>query len=169
MLRMKIDMVAFDQSKGAAVVSLVDDSGERKLPLLIGITEAMAIFRELNRTPAARPMAYDLFKNFMDGVQADVEKVVVDTIKEDTYLAWIHFRVGDSKLVSDSRPSDGIVMALKCQAPIYVEDKVLDRAEKIGFLVQEGEEGEPPDLQQWLDDVKPSDFEEGGEEEEDIE
>jgi len=166
MNRMKVDMVAFDQSKGAAVVSLIDESGQRRLPLLIGISEAMAIFRELNRAPSARPMTYDLFKNFMDGVKARVSKVVVDNIKDDTYLAWVHFQLENSSLISDSRPSDGIVLALKYQAPIYVEDKVLDRAEKIGLTVHESEEAETQNLQQWLEDIKPSDFE-GGVEEED--
>lgn len=166
MRRMKVDMVAFDQSKGAAVVSLVDESGERKLPLLIGISEAMAIFRELNRSPSARPMTYDLFKNFMDGVHASVSKVVVDAIKDDTYLAWVHFKLGDSSLISDSRPSDGIVLALKYQAPIYVEDRVLDHAERVGLTIQEKEEGEVQGLQDWLEEVKPSDFEEDREEEE---
>lgn len=167
MKRMKVGMVAFDQNKGAAIVSLIDDSGESKLPLLIGVSEALAIFRELNRTTSVRPMTYDLFKNFMDGVQATVSKVVVDAIKDDTYLAWVHFKMGDSCLVVDSRPSDGIILALKFQAPIFVEDKVLERAEKIGLVVQGGQEFEGDDLQDWLDEVKPSDFEEFEEGEDD--
>lgn len=168
MQRMKVSVVAFDQKKGAAVVALVNESGEKKLPLLVGISEALAIFRELNRTPSPRPMTYDLFMSFLDGVRARVTKVVVDAIREDTYLAWVHFQVGDTSVISDSRPSDGIVLALKFQAPIYVEDKVLERAEKVGLTIREvSEEAEAEDLKEWLDEVKPSDFEEDEEEEED--
>jgi len=92
MHRMKIGMVVFDQSKGAAVITLVDDTGKRALPLLIGVPEALAIFRELNRYPSPRPMIYDLFKNVLDGLQINVDRVVIDAFKDDTFYANIFQR-----------------------------------------------------------------------------
>jgi uncharacterized protein len=164
MHRMKIGMVVFDQSKGAAVITLVDDTGRRTLPLLIGVPEALAIFRELNRYPSPRPMVYDLFKNVLDGLHVDVERVVIDAFKDDTFYANIFMHIGRAQVVADARPSDAIAMALKTQAPIYVLEEVLENAEAMGLTITAAQpEGSPDELQDWLRDVKPEDFG-GGEE-----
>jgi bifunctional DNase/RNase len=151
MHRMKIGMVVFDQSKGAAVITLVDESGKHALPLLIGVPEALAIFRELNRYPSPRPMVYDLFKNVLDGLQVNVERVVIDTFKDDTFYANIFMHVDQAQVVADARPSDAIALALKVQAPIYVMDEVLENAEAMGLTIQSTQqEGSPDELQDWL-------------------
>jgi len=79
---MNIGTVLFDQSKGAAVVTLVEEQGERVLPIFIGIWEGMAIFREINRTPSPRPVLHDLLSNLLQGFQARLEKVVIDAVHE---------------------------------------------------------------------------------------
>ncbi len=162
MHRMKIGMVVFDQSKGAAVITLVDDTGKRALPLLIGVPEALAIFRELNRYPYPRPMIYDLFKNVLDGLRVNVDRVVIDAFKDDTFYANIFMKVDRSVVVADARPSDAIALALKTQAPIFVADEVLDTAEAMGLTIRAqqevGQEGGSDDLQDWLEHVKPEDF-----------
>jgi uncharacterized protein len=164
MHRMKIGMVVFDQSKGAAVITLVDDTGKRALPLLIGVPEALAIFRELNRYPSPRPMVYDLFKNVLDGLQVNVDRVVIDTFKDDTFYANIFMNVDRAQVVTDARPSDAIALALKAQAPIYVMDEVLENAEAMGLTIAAAQqEGSPDELQDWLKDVKPEDFGDGEE------
>jgi bifunctional DNase/RNase len=162
MHRMKIGMVVFDQSKGAAVITLVDDTGRRALPLLIGVPEALAIFRELNRYPSPRPMVYDLFKNVLDGLQITIDRVVIDTFKDDTFYANIFLNEGRAQVVADARPSDAIAMALKAQAPIYVTEEVLENAEAMGLTITGSQqEGSADELQDWLRDVKPEDFGDG--------
>ncbi len=161
MHRMKIGMVVFDQSKGAAVITLVDETGKRAVPLLIGVPEALAIFRELNRYPSPRPTVYDLFKTVLDGLQVNVERVVIDTLREDTFYASVFMHVDRSVVVADARSSDAIALALKTQAPIYVEDEVLENAEAMGLTMTSQQEGGGDDLQDWLSNVKPEDFGDG--------
>ena len=164
MHRMKIGMVVFDQSKGAAVITLLDETGKRALPLLIGVPEALAIFRELNRYPSPRPMVYDLFKNVLDGLQINIERVVIDAFKDDTFYANIFMHVDRAQVVADARPSDAIALALKAQAPIYVVEEVLDNAEAMGLTITSTQqEGSADELQDWLKDVKPEDFGDGEE------
>lgn len=167
MHRMKIGMVVFDQSKGAAVITLVDETGKWALPLLIGVPEALAIFRELNRYPSPRPIVYDLFKNVLDGLRVNVDRVVIDAFKDDTFYANIFMHIERSVVVADARPSDAIALALKTQAPIYVVDEVLDNAEAMGLTIRAqqevGQEGGAEDLQSWLEHVKPEDFGDGEE------
>jgi len=161
MHRMKIGMVVFDQSKGAAVITLVDETGKRVVPLLIGVPEALAIFRELNRYPSPRPTVYDLFKTVLDGLQVNVERVVIDTLREDTFYASVFMHVDRSVVVADARSSDAIALALKTQAPIYVEDEVLVNAEAMGLTMTSQPQGGADDLQDWLSNVKPEDFGDG--------
>ncbi|MGH8058318.1 MAG: bifunctional nuclease family protein [Candidatus Entotheonellia bacterium] len=161
MHRMKIGMVVFDQSKGAAVITLVDETGKRAVPLLIGVPEALAIFRELNRYPSPRPTVYDLFKTVLDGLRVNVERVVIDTLREDTFYASVFMHVDRSVVVADARSSDAIALALKTQAPIYVEDEVLENAEAMGLTMTSQQEGGADDLQDWLSNVRPEDFGDG--------
>jgi bifunctional DNase/RNase len=164
MHRMKVGMVVFDQAKGAAVITLLDETGKRALPLLIGVPEALAIFRELNRYPSPRPMVYDLFKNVLDGLHGNIERVVIDAFKDDTFYANIFMQIDRAQLVADARPSDAIALALKAQAPIYVMEEVLDNAEAMGLTITATQqEGSTDELQDWLKDVKPEDFGDGEE------
>jgi len=163
MHRMKIGMVFLDQAKGAAVITLIDETGKRGLPFLIGVPEALAIFRELNRYLPPRPMVYDLFKNVLDGLGVNVERVVIDAFKDDTFYANIFMHIDRSVVVADARPSDAIALALKTQAPIYVVDEVLDNAEAMGLTIAAQQEGGGDELQDWLKNVKPEDFRDGEE------
>jgi uncharacterized protein len=106
-------------------------------------------------------MVYDLFKNVLDGLQVNVERVVIDTFKDDTFYANIFMHVDHAQVVADARPSDAIALALKVQAPIYVMDEVLENAEAMGLTIQAQQEGSPDELQDWLRDVKPEDFGDG--------
>lgn len=156
--RVRIGMVTFDQAKGAAVITLVGDTRDRALPLLIGIAEGLAIVRELNRTPTARPMVYDLFQNFLDGTKTNIEKVVLDRLEDETFFARIYFDVNGTPLVTDSRPSDAIVLALKKLAPIYVSPEVMTHAEQLGVADTEEEDLEETKVREWLENLKPEDF-----------
>ena len=166
MQKMNIGTVLFDQSKGAAVITLVEEQGERVLPIFIGMWEGMAIFRELNRTPAPRPVLHDILYNLLQGFQARLEKVVVDAVRENTYYAQVYVIQHDSTMIADARPSDALALALKFQVPIYVADAVLETAGKrADFAVgdQRREEAErelekTEDVRAWLENLRPEDF-----------
>jgi bifunctional DNase/RNase len=163
---MKIGTVLFDQTKGAAVITLLEEDGERMLPVFIGIPEGMAIFRALNRVPSPRPQLHDLFYNICQGLQTRVEKIVVDTLSDTTFYARVYLRHQETPVVADARPSDAVALAVKFQAPIYVAEAVLEAAGKRGdFLVATGEgetstsqSSSEEDVQSWLENIRPEDF-----------
>ena len=162
MQEMTIDTVLFDQSKGAAVVTLVEAAGTRTLSIVIGLWEGTAIFRELNRTPSPRPLLHDLFYNVLQGLQTRLEKIVVDTLNDNTYYAQLHLKQHDTRLISDARPSDAIALALRFQAPIYVAEQVLQAAQTPeSVTLPETQENAPSvsdDIQAWLENIRPEDF-----------
>jgi len=160
--KMTIGTVLFDQAKGAAVVTLVEETGDRVLPIFIGLWEGTAIFREINRAPSQRPVLHDLFYNVLLGLQTRLEKIVVDAMSDNTYYAQLHFKQDDTCLIADARPSDAIALALRFQAPIYVAQAVLDATSKQGefTMTQEAENlsTTSEDVQTWLENIRPEDF-----------
>jgi uncharacterized protein len=164
--KMKIGTVLFDQSKGAAVVTLAEEDGERVLPIFIGIPEGMAIFRELNRTPSQRPLIHDLLHTILQGLQTRLEKVVVDSMSDTTFYARLYLRQQERLVIADARPSDAVALAVKFQAPLYVAEAVLEAAGKRGdFSVptaetrpQQRDTESEDDLRDWLENIRPEDF-----------
>lgn len=158
---MTIGTVLFDQSKGAAVVTLVEAEGDRTLPIIIGLREGTTIFRELNRAQTQRPMLHDLFFNVLHGLQARLEKIVVDSLSDNTYYARLHLKQHNTPIIADARPSDAIALALRFQAPIYVAEDVLQaagRQEDFAMTEEESPSAASDDVQTWLENIRPEDF-----------
>jgi len=88
-------------------------------------------------------------------LQASVEKIVVSELKDNTYFAQIHLQVDGSARQIDARPSDAIALALRTEAPIYVEQEVLEQSSALD------ENGEPSDserLRRWFENLDTDDF-----------
>lgn len=167
MRKVKIDAVLFDQSKGAAMITLAEEDGERVLPIFIGIPEGMTIFRELNRASPQRPLFHDLFHTILQGLNTRLEKVLVDTMSDTTFYARLYLRQQENLVVADARPSDAVALAVKFQAPIYVTEEILDAAgRRADFAVsaetprpRRREETSEEDIHSWLENIRPEDFE----------
>jgi bifunctional DNase/RNase len=167
---MTIGTVLFDQAKGAAMVTLVEEGGDRMLPIFIGIWEGMAIFRELHRAAAHRPTLHDLVHNILLGFQARIDKVIIDALSEGTYYAQVYVTQNGTTMIADARPSDALGLAVKFQAAIYVAEAVLEAAGKRSDMAGSAEAtaastaettGEllsTEDVHAWLENVRPEDF-----------
>lgn len=127
MTEMKVSGVAYDKLRGMPVVFLKELDGGRILPIWIGPNEALAIAMGLEKVEPERPLTHDLIKNVITGLSASIIKVVVNDIRDNTYYARIYLKVKNSITEIDARPSDSIALAIKGSAPIYVEEKVLDK------------------------------------------
>ena len=90
------------------VVVLREKDGGRQFPIAIGIHEAVAIDRGVKGIELPRPMTHDLIWNIIEGLDAELEKVVVSDLRDDTFFATLHIRQGDRVVEIDSRTSDAI-------------------------------------------------------------
>ncbi|WP_029552298.1 bifunctional nuclease family protein [Thermocrinis jamiesonii] len=127
------------------------------LPIWIGIFEADSILRELQKVEPPRPMTYELMKNLILQMGGVVDKVVISDLRDSTYYAEIHIIQGNNLLVIDSRPSDAINLALRFSAPIFVEESVIEKSR----VPKPEEDEEKEKLREWLENIKPEDFEKG--------
>ena len=127
MLEMTVEAIFVDQGERFIVV-LRDDTQTRVLPIIVGQFEAKAIDVELRRKKHVRPQTHDLLRNALSEIGAEVRRVVVTDLRDETYYAIIDVvRSGVAHKI-DARPSDAIALALRCKAPIFVDQKVADVA-----------------------------------------
>jgi bifunctional DNase/RNase len=155
-VEMKVRGLALDPVSNMPIIILRDEEEKRSLPIWVGIFEANAIALELEKISTPRPMTHDLIKNILESVEAKVEKVVVNDLRDNTFFALIHLRLGEEEITVDSRPSDAIALALRVGAPILVEEDVVRRAKSVEVAPKEADDQEK--LKEWLENLKPEDF-----------
>ncbi len=125
-VEVELSKIIIDEASDQQVIVLKEKKGSRTLPIIIGIVEIMAIERRLKKMMTLRPMTHDLLNNVIDSLGADIEKVVVNDIKNHTYYATIYLNVDGKTIEIDSRPSDAIALAAASDIPLYVADHVFD-------------------------------------------
>ncbi|HEX2439741.1 MAG TPA: bifunctional nuclease family protein [Methylomirabilota bacterium] len=161
LVEMKVRGLALDPVSNMPIIILRDDEEKRSLPIWVGIFEANAIALELEKIATARPMTHDLIKSILETVEAQLVKIVVTDLKENTFYAVLHLKLGGAEYTVDSRPSDAIALALRAAAPIFVDEDVFPKAGKMD-VAKEGETmkaDDPEQLREWLQNIKPEDFE----------
>jgi bifunctional DNase/RNase len=161
LVEMKVRGLALDPVSNMPIIILRDDEDKRSLPIWVGIFEANAIALELEKIATPRPMTHDLLKNVLESLDTQVTRVVVTDLRENTFYAVLHLKLGPNEYTVDSRPSDAIALALRVAAPIFVDEDVFPKAGKME-VSKEGEPvkaDDPEQLREWLQNIKPEDFE----------
>jgi bifunctional DNase/RNase len=155
MRQMKVDKLGIDLLTHDPVVILKDLEGKRYLPILIGPFEATAIALALEGTPVPRPLSHDLMRTMLESLQATLEQIIIHDIKDSTFFAKLVVRRNGESLDIDARPSDGIALALRMQAPIFVSDKIV-LEETVADKKAEAEDEQR--FRKFIEQLKPSDF-----------
>ena len=151
-IEMTIKGLMVDPITNMPIVILRDKDGQKVLPIWVGVFEANAIALQIENVTPQRPMTHDLLNNVIHDLKADIKKVVVSDLKDNTFYALIHLSIAGEVMVIDARPSDAIALALRARAPIYVEDTVIDNAKTVDLAP---EKGDSERLQKWLENLDP--------------
>jgi hypothetical protein len=155
MRQMKVDKLGIDLLTHDPVVILKDLEGKRYLPILIGPFEATAIALALEGTAVPRPLSHDLMRTLLESLSAKLEQIVIHDIKDSTFFAKLIVRTNGEVQEIDARPSDGIALALRMQAPIFVSDKIA-LEETVPDKAAEPEDSTK--FKKFIEELKPSDF-----------
>jgi len=140
------------------IVLLREQGGERYLPIWIGAAEATAIALAMQGVTPPRPMTHDLFKNVLEELQVQVDRIEITELREGTFYAVISMTRNGTKHEVSSRPSDAIALAVRSGVPIFADEAVLGEA---SVVIRDDEEQEVERFKQFLEDVSPEDFMEG--------
>ncbi len=127
-LQVKVHAITMDPDSNSPVLILKESSGERSLPIWIGLLEATAIATEMEKISFVRPMTHDLTVNLLEAVGVQVTRVAVTDLKDNTFYAVITLKHGDAEVEVDARPSDAIAIALRTGAQIFVSEEVMNSA-----------------------------------------
>ena len=123
---MHVSGVVNDSSTNSYIVILKgEDDDKAILPIWIGILEAGAIAMALEHVQPPRPMTQDLMKSVFDAAGVAVERIVINDLRENTFFATLYLAQNGRKFQIDSRPSDALAIALRHNAPIFVNEEVL--------------------------------------------
>lgn len=158
MIRVTVAHIGVDRSTNTPVVVLREVGGERLLPIWIGAGEANAIAMELQGVKPQRPLTHDLLKHIVGGLGGELRRVTISDLRDDTYFAELLIAREENFFEVDARPSDSIALALRCNAPIFTTDSLLDRhSDALGGTPEAG--GPDPDaLRRYLEKLDPQDF-----------
>ena len=151
--------MTMDPTSNTPIIILKLVNGDRAIPIWIGLLEATSIASALRDIKFDRPMTHDLFKNFIESLNIDISKIEVCDLKDNTFYAKIYFKSKETSFIIDARPSDAIAMAIRFRAPIYVDDKVIEKSQTVGAdheMLDETEEGKK--RAEYLESLNPEDF-----------
>lgn len=135
---------------GSFALVLGEESGNRRLPIIIGMFEAQAIAIEIEKIIPNRPMTHDLFKSFAGSFDYEVEQIVISDLKEGVFFAKIVCSDGTKTIEIDARPSDAIAIGLRFDAPIFTYEAILAEA---GIVLSDEAED---DIAEIKSELKPS-------------
>ena len=157
--KVNIAGMTMDPASNTPIIILKSEENDQAIPIWIGLLEATSIASALQNVTFERPMTHDLIKNFMELVNVEVTKIEVCDLKNNTFFARIHFLSGEQQFHMDSRPRDAIAIALRFKAPIYVDDKVIEKSklsDSKAEAVDQSEEGQK--WAEYLEKLDPDEF-----------
>ncbi len=129
---------------------------KKVIPIWIGLSEANAIALELENVAPPRPLTHDLIKNLMELFRANVDKVIITDLIDNTYYAELYVKKGNDVQIIDCRPSDAVAMALKNKAKIFVTEQVLETSLVNDFFSNLLDS--PEKIDSWFNSLTPDDF-----------
>ena len=170
MIEVIVSRLGLDSSNNSYVVILQERGGTRLLPIWIGQPEAESIVMHMHNVKRPRPITHDLVRSLIVGMNAQLRRVQITRVEQQTYYAELHLQHGETLARIDARPSDGIAIALRLDAPIYAAESLLvepgeemvdeDEPEFGGggdAVVSEGELTSEQ-LKAYLENLRPEDF-----------
>jgi len=176
MVEVVVSRLGLDSSTNTYVVILQERDGARLLPIWIGQPEAEAIVMQMNNVKRERPLTHDLCKSLILGLGGALRRVQITKVQQRTYYAELHLSTRNGEVQIDARPSDSIAVALRLQAPIFVQESLLTHPGEETESSESGDEAgysSPPasprpaeredpltaeQLKAYLENLRPEDF-----------
>ncbi len=160
MIEMKVAGIALDAVTRSPIVLLRDSDDRRALPIYVGQDQARAIISALEDQVPPRPLTHDLMVNILEEWDMTLERVIIHSLKDNTFYAILTVRQGEAKKEIDARPSDAIALALRTGSPIWVMEEVI--ADASIPVDQDADEAERRAFREFLANLRPEDFSERG-------
>ena len=136
------------------VVLLAEKKGIRILPIWIGPCEATAISYSYDKEYSPRPLTIDFIERVLRILNGEVQRVLIDRIKNGVFYATIVIKQGNQILMMDARPSDAIGVAVRVGAQIFVVEEIMENSK----IVLEGKLQISDELIEEMKNLQPEDI-----------
>jgi len=128
-VKLKVMGISYSQTQsGAYALILVEENGDRRIPIIIGGFEAQAIVIKLENLDPPRPLTHDLFKRFADEFDIAVLEVMIYKLEEGVFFSQLLCSDGKKEYTIDSRTSDAVALALRFECPVFITEEILEKA-----------------------------------------
>lgn len=160
LIEMKVSALTIDPLTNTPIVILKDIDGKKAVPIWIGLFEASAIASKLEKVSFSRPMTHDLLQTILNVLNTTVSRIEINDLKDNTFFANIYLMNNGRDIVVDSRPSDAIALALRMNAPIFVDERVVEKSRNVDFGDKRADHDKlyRENLKDFLDNLSPEDF-----------
>ncbi|MDP8212411.1 MAG: bifunctional nuclease family protein [Candidatus Zapsychrus exili] len=129
MIEIELNKIIIDEKRQDQIIVLKEKGGERHFPIVIGFLEASSIKMNVSGINPPRPMTHDLLLLMLESLDAELECLIIDKMVDNTFHAKLKIRTKDgNETIVDSRPSDGVALAVRAGAPIYALEEVIEKA-----------------------------------------
>ena len=129
-IKLKVMGISYSQTQsGAYALLLIEENGERRIPIIIGGFEAQAIVIKLENLEPPRPLTHDLFKKLADQFNIVVSEVMIYKLEDGVFFSKLTCNNGEKEYSIDSRTSDAVAIALRFGCPIYITEEILEKAQ----------------------------------------
>ncbi len=126
-VRVDLARIVINDTSEQQIIILKERDGPRQFPIVIGLTEAIAIDRRVKGIVTPRPLTHDLLANVIADLDGELEKIVVHDLRDHTFYAKLVIRRNGVLVEVDARPSDAIALGVGSDTPIYAEETVLQQ------------------------------------------
>jgi bifunctional DNase/RNase len=159
-IEMKVSGLTMDPITNTPIVILKDLEEKKAIPIWIGIFEASAIATEIEKITFSRPMTHDLLNEILKALKAEVLRVEIHDLRNNTFFANIQLLTEGNVIVIDARPSDAIAIALRAGASIFVDNKVIEKSRNVDFgtKMTDLDRLKKEKLAELLENLSPEDF-----------
>jgi len=114
-----------DQGNAVLVRPIGSDT---TVPIFIGQLEAQSILIGMGNVPMPRPLTHDLLLSVMQKAELRIERVEITALKDGTFFAQLIVKQRGKSIAIDSRPSDGIALAVRDKCPLFIDEEVVEEA-----------------------------------------
>jgi bifunctional DNase/RNase len=132
LIEFELYQVIITENSQTQVIVIREKGGDRFFPIYIGHNEAMAIDRKLNDVQVPRPLTHDLMHSMIQQLGGKLDRIIVNDMREDYYMALLEIRRDGETIQIDARPSDAIALAVRAACQIFVEEQVLNAMQSRG-------------------------------------
>ena len=130
-VQVELKRIIITETSDQQVIFLKEIEGERRFPIVIGSTEALAIDRRLKGMPTPRPQTHELLSDVIEKLGGKLERIVINDLQDHTFFARLVIRHNGKIVEIDSRPSDAIALGVAHNVPVFVADHVMNEVGQV--------------------------------------